>query len=213
MSYTGSDKESLLGKLPTGLDEAQVVSAIDPANFFDYEKIKPPEPEIPDAPLIEVPKIEIIGFTFDEIKAKTDGELNKILSGEAYPEKQLSSSTITLINAELTSRAINRASKTRWTTIISIIVGIISMVLGGIAVWPDIELWRIQPVQPASITHDVPSFRQSHLPTDIPPQPPSLQQPSSKNLSLENDRPVASIIQPQPKPKQQQDQRKQHTKN
>ncbi|SDY92510.1 hypothetical protein [Nitrosomonas sp. Nm33] len=109
-------------------------------------------PQITEGPEnIELEVVENSSFTASEVKTKTDEELSKILSGEAYPGKLLSSSTITLINAELMSRSINRASKTRWTTIISIIVGIISMVLGGIGVWPQVEKWMTQPVQPASI--------------------------------------------------------------
>lgn len=135
-------------------------------------------PEIPD-----VSDIDFLALTSKDIKSKTDDELVAILSGESYPDKCLSSSTISLINSELISRAINKASKPHWSLKYAFWIAVITALLTGISAWPGIQQWRSHKIQSEPLDRHNENSRQSHVSPETEPQPESSQSSASSTVS------------------------------
>lgn len=152
-----------------------------PEIHFETQKIEE-APEIPD-----VPDVEFLVLTSKDINSKTDDELVAILSGESYPDKCLSSSTISLINTQLISRAVNKASNPHWSLTPTFWFIVITTVLTGIAAWPVIQQWLPQKIQSEPLNlHEV-NYQQLHVPTEIEPQPEASQSTFSSTVSQNQD--------------------------
>lgn len=143
-----------------------------PEIHFETQKIEE-APEIPD-----VPDVEFLVLTSKDIKSKTDDELVAILSGESYPDKCLSSSTISLINTQLISRAVNKASKPHWSLTSTFLFVVITTVLTGIAAWPVIQQWLPQKIESEPLNNHNDNSKQLNLPPEPSPQPQVMQSTS-----------------------------------
>ncbi|EYT12708.1 hypothetical protein J595_04058 [Acinetobacter sp. 1592897] len=66
--------------------------------------------------VLEMPDLNMLDLSYDQIKALTDEELVKLLSGESH-EGFIREPTIQLISNELLMRQIKESSKHHWTTV------------------------------------------------------------------------------------------------
>lgn len=152
-----------------------------PEIHFETQKIE----EAPGVP--DIPDVEFLVITSSEIKSKTDDELVAILSGESYPDKRLSSSTISLINTELISRAVNKASKPHWSLTSTFWFVVITAALTGITSWPVIQQLLSRTTQSEPLNHYEWNSQQFHVPPEIAPQPQATQSISSSTVSQKQD--------------------------
>ncbi len=87
--------------------------------------------------VLEMPDLNMLDLSYDQIKALTDEELVKLLSGEGH-EGFIREPTIQLISNELLLRQIKESSKPHWTInptfyaviffgIVTVIIGILSL--------------------------------------------------------------------------------------
>lgn len=152
-----------------------------PEMYFETQEIDEAT-EIP-----EIQDVEFLVLTSKDINSKTDDELVAILSGESYPDKCLSSSTISLINTQLISRAVNKASKPHWSLTSTFWFVVITTVLTGIAAWPVIQQWLPQKIESELLNlHEV-NYRQLHVPPETEPQPQASQSTFSSTVSQKQD--------------------------
>ncbi|MBY0475396.1 MAG: hypothetical protein K2Q13_10115 [Nitrosomonas sp.] len=160
--------------------------------------IKPPEiPEIREPPNItEIPEIEFISFTFEEIKSKTDDELSAILSGESYADKHLSSSSQTLIACELSDRSIKRLNMPHWLKDCDFWFKVITIILAASGLWityQSLAFQKNQSVSPMLQSDDYWKFQKSQEKSQkdlesLQPHQKS-QHKTSTSLSHEENRP------------------------
>ena len=168
------------------MNKKEPVTVSPTPQYFSPETVKLPEiPEIEEE--FEIIEREFIVFTSKEIKSKTDDELVAILSGESYPDKCLSSSTISLINSELISRAVNKASKPHWSLTFTFWFVVITAALTGITSWPVIQQLLSRTTQPEPLNHYDLNFQQFHVPSELAPQPKASQSTSSSTVSQNQD--------------------------
>ncbi|ENW64839.1 hypothetical protein Q5X42_04965 [Acinetobacter baumannii] len=78
--------------------------------------------------VLEMPDLNMLDLSYDQIKALTDEELVKLLSGESH-EGFIREPTIQLISNELLMRQIKEASKPHWTTVPAFILLIVTLIL------------------------------------------------------------------------------------
>ncbi|WP_407514559.1 hypothetical protein [Acinetobacter baumannii] len=83
--------------------------------------------------VLEMPDLNMLDLSYDQIKSLTDKELIRILSGEGH-EGFIREPTIQLISNELMMRQIKEASKPHWTVTPTFIVGCIASILAAISI-------------------------------------------------------------------------------
>lgn len=83
--------------------------------------------------VLEMPDLNMLDLSYDQIKALTDEELVKLLSGEGH-KGFIREPTIQLISNELLGRQIKESSKPHWTVTPTFIVGCIAAILAAISI-------------------------------------------------------------------------------
>lgn len=83
--------------------------------------------------VLEMPDLNMLDLSYDQIKTLTDEELVKLLSGEGH-DGFIREPTIQLISNELLGRQIKESSKPHWTVTPTFIVGCIASILAAISI-------------------------------------------------------------------------------
>ncbi|MDC5349831.1 hypothetical protein NRA49_03660 [Acinetobacter baumannii] len=78
--------------------------------------------------VLEMPDLNMLDLSYDQIKTLTDEELVKLLSGEGH-DGFIREPTIQLISNELLMRQIKESSKHHWTTVPAFILLIVTLIL------------------------------------------------------------------------------------
>ena len=99
----------------------------------------PPFANFPWPPEIKMPEIRFVSLTADQIKALTDGELLRVLSGEYGDGAIVSGPLQQLVSAELQARALAAASKPHWSVVpafwLILVTAILALVAAAAAVF------------------------------------------------------------------------------
>lgn|GEM_PF-2478964 len=87
-----------------------------------------PQLDVMETKVLEMPELNMLDLSYDQIKALTDEELVKLLSGEGHAGF-IREPTIQLISNELLGRQIKESSKHHWTTVPAFILLIVTLIL------------------------------------------------------------------------------------
>jgi UPF0716 family protein affecting phage T7 exclusion len=89
-----------------------------------------------EMPRFEMPEIEVVDLTVAQLKAMSDGELLKLLSGESDLKGMIPLPLQQLITSELLARGLAKASKPHWSVVPSfwMLIATVLLALAGVVV-------------------------------------------------------------------------------